>query len=1091
MNGVKNWLFRLLLAVLIVNAGLSHAAEREQSVSGAVYLGNEPNLGLTDLWLAVLSKQPNLKVLERENIRAILGELSLSGVGDDSVRQVRLGQLLGVEYFVWIKASDDQALMEVVEAATGRGIAAVPIHFAKGRFADVLPKLAEQAVQAFSQSLPALSPAAPSLAFSIPRYSVSNATMQAAVEKVIADLSGNMANAGITVLPRRFAADAVHERWRQEKGLVEDASQGQAFLGADYILGITVVATNRMELIMVEAATGRRVGKNELSLEAAQSADGLKVLNQWNMDRLRPFLEGVGAFPLAVGTNAQYASPEILKSLYAGMVLHNQGRYLDAIPMFEDSKNRKIRMDETDIWIVNCYRLAGFPEIADEVTENIAAAPAYKKQSQTMSAQSTPGVALLGVTADAGIPRGLAERTAMLLINSLHEVSEATVLAAEDIAGLRDEYDLLLGLDKVKGTTWCQAPPMLVREAITAHLQSGNGSLGLRLCLIRNCSPSSIYDVVTSLPASQAQWRTSIDKAIKELLAQRSKESPVWSPPNLKIEEDQQQLLSQLEKSSTPWMFVDRLSMLSHLDRSPLPWIYLKALKRNPDLTKYRAEVPWRLGLERWFLRVLPERHPDRPMLEFSVASLPFNGMAYPPPAALQQSRAAFQKIADKYPTQLAGLFSRYNLALLDMTPSNLASTEANISKLIPALRRRERREYKTTILSICVMDSALRYVLGLPHGDPDTIGSHRYGDYGFRGIVTVNYRSSSDKPFSFCSGTGFDIPRNNYFDPKTPEQMRVDLEVQCLMRDQGTVPARYLRSIIEKNGPNSDLARYAVVKYFFVVMNACSRGTNSKPEWPEEDLCLVYPVFAESLQKLLECEPRPISEYWVELLSGNNWNRYRYPDNPILNDAWQKAQHAVKAAFPSFPNEQPAKLFDASWEVGPLKDRIWWDYVNGKSFTASNAMVLFYPYLDRLHELYDHEAKSHVICRLYCQFGLAFFQAGLYDLAEPLFEQIISWRDYKDRPPEVQVHAQALYLLALLKQRNGDTPLALSLAKEALNYMDAHPKKSLHFYRYIDADGNMAGKLGYYGGDLKARVTLFIKQLRENPQMKFKSPYN
>ncbi|MDD4102920.1 MAG: hypothetical protein PHU80_09880, partial [Kiritimatiellae bacterium] len=468
-----------LFALLLILAGMGvgsllpsevGAAETMPiNLSGAVYHGNEPDLGMTDLWLATLSKQPTLKVLERAELRAILGELSLAGVSDDSARQVRLGRLLGVEYFAWIKASDEQALMEVVEAATGRGITVIPVRFAKGHFADIFPKLAEQALKAVSRPLPVPSQVAPSIAFSIPRFSVSNDTVRASVETIIADLSGAFASSGITMLSRRFAADAVQERWRQEKGLVEDISQERAFLGADYILGIAVSRTNQIEFTMIETATGRRVGRKEMSMEEARTADGLKALKQWGLDRLKPLMERPSVLPPAAVTNGHYAAPEILKSLYAGMMLHNQGRYIDALPWFEDSKNRKIKVDETDAWIANCYRLSGFPEIADELAEENARLY-FKQGGPTLNAQSDPGVALLGVTAGSGIPRGLAERTSMLLIDRLHEAAGVTVLASEDIAGMRDEYDLLLGLEKVKGTTWRQVPPILLKEAITAHL---------------------------------------------------------------------------------------------------------------------------------------------------------------------------------------------------------------------------------------------------------------------------------------------------------------------------------------------------------------------------------------------------------------------------------------------------------------------------------------------------------------------------------------------------------------------------------------------------------------------------------------------
>lgn len=1072
MSDVKSWVSILLTFALSGAGGVVQAAEREYSVSGAVYFGDEPDKGLTDLWLATLSKQPSLKVLDRTEIKAILGELSLAGMSTDSARQVRLGRLLGVEYFAWIKTTDDQALLEIVEAATGRGGVVVPLRFAKGRFADILPDLAEQVVKGVSRPWTSSSQGAPSLVLSIPRSSASNSTEQATAERVVADLSVALASTGVTVLPRRFAAEAVQERWSQEKGFVEDISQERAFLGADYILGIAVDATHKIEFIMVETATGRRVGRKELPLDEAQTEAGLKALKEWGLDRLRPLLEHTLNHPPAKVSKG-YAAPEILKSLYAGMVLHNQGRYLDAIPLFEDSKNRKMlnTFDETKAWINDCYCLAGFPEIAAEVVSDASLSiMGYKGPAPNV--RSEPGIALLGVTVGSGLRRDAAERMGMLLIDGLYKASGVTVLASEDIAGLRDEYDLLLGLEKVKGTTWRQAPPIRARDAVTAHLEFEKNELQLRLCLIRDCNPTSIYDVVTSLPIDHAQWQSITFKAAKELLARGDRGSPLWSPPQLKVEEDQMQLVAHLEQWSPSHLRLqkEQLYHLSQLEKSLNPVIYLKALTRNPDLVQYRAAVPWRLGLARWFLRVLPEEHPERPTLEFSAASLPV-GWRSRSTAGLQISRAEFLKIADKYPTQLVGLFARYNLALIDMTPTNFVATRDSIGRLIPKLNRLENASCDTTIESIRVMHTALGYALGLPDGKPNDVFLH--GD-----LVT-------GPPFSYgnihCNvphnGDG-DFPYGAFFQPRTMAHMRVDLEAGCLLRNQGSIPARFLREIIETRGPHAELTQYAVIKYF----NAIKRHYDDPKAWPEEDLCIVYPVFADSLQSVLQRTPKPITEIGAHTAMESCFSQYK---QPILTEAVKKAQQASQTAFPAPPSyEQCREAIKKSWEVGPLKDKTWLNFCTQMT-SKKEVMEHYPPYLRRLHELYDNELKTPELCKLYCQFGLAFFKIGRYDLAAPLFEQLISWRDAQDRPPEEEVYVLSLYLLAFIKQHNGDTPAALRLAKTSLDYIDQHPQGQYRLIRYY-----CGRKAGAMGDTLKARTMAFIKQLRENPQQVFKNPY-
>ncbi|MFA5107884.1 MAG: tetratricopeptide repeat protein, partial [Patescibacteria group bacterium] len=811
--------------------------------------------------------------------------------------------------------------------------------------------------------------------------------------------------------------------------------------------------------------------------------------------------------PPAAVTNNHYASPEILKSLYAGMVLHNQGRYIDALPLIADSKSRKIHIDETEAWIVNCYRLAGFPEIADTVAIDKQPGQVGKQAIPTLGAQSEPGLALLGVTADAGISRGLAERLGMLLIDRLHEASGMTVLASEDIAGLRDEYDLLLGLDKVKGTTWRQAPPILLRDAVTGHLAPDKTGVRLRLCLIRNCNPTSIYDAVTSLPADHAQWRLPIDKAVSELLARRDRGSPVWSPPDVIVEEDQGRLLSQLETSFGSWIYLGHYYK-PITEASPTAWIYLylKVLTRNSDLTKYREQVPWRMGLYKWFLRVLPEGHPDRPVLEFSVASLPLAGYRQWTPGALQKSRVEFQRIAEKYPEHFIGLFSRYNLALIDMTPANYSATQEQIGRLLPKLMPFQSYNSETTqeqigrllpklipyqssecansIARVRRMNSALRYALGLPNGNPDDV-------MDCSSLITV-HGVSSIALFAEGFMAQYLIPRDkfhnpdSYFLPKTPEQMRVDLDALCCMRDRGTISARFLRDIIEKNGLDSDLTRYAVLKYFKVM--TYTPNSPNRQGWPEADLCVVCPVFADCLKKLLARNPQPMSESGVSMLMGSTLNK---SDNPLLSGAAEKARQVFETAFPhvTVSEDQRRKSFDESWKVGPLKDSAWIDSCSGWQ-KKTPIIEDYYPYLQRLHELYDNEVKSHVICRFYCQFGVAFFYGKRYDLSEPLFEQIVSWRDYKNRPPDREVYAMSLYLLAWLKQRNGDTTAALRLSKDALAFMDEYPKNKYQFYNNMFYPSIPLKGVFHGTRELKPMIVAFMKKLRENPKAPFNHPF-
>ena len=871
MKRVKLWLCGLII-VGVVFAWQSDAAEREFSLSGAVYRGSEPDLGLTDLWLTTLSKQPALKVLDRADMRVILGELSLAGTGEDSARQVRLGRLLGVEYFAWLKVTDDQALMEVVEAATGRGITVVPLRFAKGQIVESLPKLAEQAVEAISRPRPVPSQVAPSLAISIPRFAASNEAVQASVETIIANFSKETAKGGITILPRRFAADAVRERWLQEKGLVENIAEGREFEGADYIFGVTIDVTNEIEFLMLETSTGRRVGRIEMSMKNALTANGLKALVQWGLERLAPRRDTVFFMPPATGTRAHNVAFGRLKPLYAGMLLHNQGRYFDAIMQLRTAQGMQGSLDENMKWVASCYRWAGFPEIADgtfslysidrDAFRNVMRVfQGYiKYNGGNLRDQSKPGIILLGVTSGTGVPRALAGRMGVLLLNSLNKSSKNPVIAAEDIEELRDEYDLLLGINQIKGTAWQRTPSALVKDAVTAHLESGKKGLYLRLCLIQDFEPASICDVVTNLPANPSEWSATIDKQVGILLTMKDSAQSSWTPPPVIIEETQTQLVDQLENSL-------RKRGRNQFDMET----YCKALVRDHTLTKYRANVPWRDDLEHWFLRVLPQGHEDYPVTEFYFAY------------TLQD----FQRLAKKYPNNPVGIFSRYNAALMSMTPANFDATQIEISAVKARLESLKLNDF---VPRVAAMDSALRCVLGLPGGKPE--------DAFLNGDLIKPNRADAIESATSSYNCGLII--GSFLVPNKSEQVRVDLEALCLMKQYEVIPSRFLRRFIDQQGSSSELTQYAVLKYVDIMTSRLGRYR----EWTYDDLDVIYNSITNLFFQVKARAPSSIAVYVTRDMKMMNtrdlMRRYAFIYCPAAtNKAFQQALCVLEKTIP------------------------------------------------------------------------------------------------------------------------------------------------------------------------------------------------
>ena len=98
--GLANVLGPIFLATLLASVPVPFALgregqtpSREISLCGAVYCDEVIKNGLTDLLLTELSTNRDVRILDRHDLRQIIGELSLKGLSEDSTREVLLGEL--------------------------------------------------------------------------------------------------------------------------------------------------------------------------------------------------------------------------------------------------------------------------------------------------------------------------------------------------------------------------------------------------------------------------------------------------------------------------------------------------------------------------------------------------------------------------------------------------------------------------------------------------------------------------------------------------------------------------------------------------------------------------------------------------------------------------------------------------------------------------------------------------------------------------------------------------------------------------------------------------------------------------------------
>jgi TolB-like protein len=162
-----------LLALGLLRGPAALAAEPPPTVAVLYfdYTGKTQELevlrkGLAQMLISDLSGSDAIRVVERDRIEDLLGELKLQGSGKvDAKSAAKVGKLLGARYLVLGGYFDLQGALRVdariVEVETGRVLKSFGANGKPGDFLPVEQQTAAALGQWFSASLPAPSPAPP------------------------------------------------------------------------------------------------------------------------------------------------------------------------------------------------------------------------------------------------------------------------------------------------------------------------------------------------------------------------------------------------------------------------------------------------------------------------------------------------------------------------------------------------------------------------------------------------------------------------------------------------------------------------------------------------------------------------------------------------------------------------------------------------------------------------------------------------------------------------------------------------------------------------------------------------------------------
>lgn len=1129
----------ILLAIATATCAESGQSQTNRiSVSGSVYQNENFDSGLTDCLLSELSRHSQLAVVERASLGLILNEQILQNIHGDVLKQVRLGRLIKADCLVWVSLYQTNGLVEVVKASTGRGMASWPFQYDRQPALAALTSQVPKMVDVICQKMTEPTTKSMTVAFVKPTWDAGNERWRSSVDQMIVSLASGLETNGIGILARQFSQDLIKEQWAYEKGFVLSDIAGQGLEGADCLIRINFDQdTQTLVVSLIEITTGRRIGQTTCHLSDLPSGITNQQVLDWLLTRFRvmtdrgPAPQGVSAKPQPI--------VELLSHFYQGILLHNEGRYIDAVEHFTDIKSKTGLIQEIDDWIVSSFRVAGMTEVADHWTER-PLPPVYwsnrvptnkpPDSGQTIVEQKDKSIAYLGITCESEQWSRWKSSLNILAMEALGQTGQQMVMASGDMSALRDEYDILVGLEQTQGTKWQSAPDMLFNDAITVHIVDQSGNPAVYMCRMRGRNPNKITEVQLPLPADINQWKATFSKGMKELVNADQKAKP-WTPPPTVIGYSLNDLLNVLVTNYTDWNYIraiilDPSQTVTMINRETYTrFKYGHNWEQHPSQILRTHEI----DIVRWLLRILPENHPEKPWLEFLEASCdnPSVRLRWDNQNPVYKPEI-FQRIAEKYPSHPVGLLARYNELVMNLRPSNMTVIQLKIAEVVERLDRMHSPDIRrSTMEAIHKVNHALQYSVGKTEQTPPDIFPY------FNPVLLSDCEVAALNTGDACS-----IPQGyRSLAPVTKEQMQIDWDAIFEGPRINLITMRFVRSLVERYGRGTKAANYALFKYANII-NPISTPTSTKEN--KDDVTFVKQTYSELMANELKLEqeanaPKMTNVMDIAILietansyrEANSTNDFKQTKAQIIQDLIQgriifdpphnpdkcsicrqgykescsrkqraERQENQRNFVKLFSSDKPSEvdvllrpIIEKEWGEGPLEDYVWRSYcewLNFKRPIKEIAAFAYSPYLKRLHELYDDKPKTAEIVCLYMQFAIILYRIEQYDLACPLLEQIVQFKDEKGMPFDVGMHAMSLYLMSLLKVRDKNYPEALALAKETLKTVGNCADND---YWFLDRIDNI-GKRGGFGPGVKPRTINLIDNLRTNSALEFVNPY-
>lgn len=1091
-------------------------------VAVGICQGSALDKSLTDLIAVALTDEHGIEVLERTEINRILAEWQHPELSVDSDRQMKLGRAAGVDYFVWITLDEKGpgGILEIVNAATGGSVISQRINAAPE---SLLIEIPEQVRRAVGKCAGSRAPPKDGIVLSRPTVIPSTSNNMAAADRFLVELADSLIRNQVPLLHRRYTVDLVAERWWAEKGVLAPSAHHQPIQGARFLLNSKFSFEHsppQLTLALVDAATGARIAFSDF-LPGDRNALPVSPDNAATWVAIQ-MGQGITAPAADAGDRLQ---PETQKAFYQGVLLYNEGRFLDALDFFALAHAMEPSFAQPVKWIQECFAAAGFDEIVkrlDQYHEEVNArrfvnVPFYHNNWKRLAA--APGVNLLGLTCrDPGLQSSGAE-----LLRRLAAVldRQGAVFLPEDLGIIAMEYDTFVGLESVGGIHWKTAPLLLFENMVSAHVARADTKLLLELVRIIKLDPKSCRRAVVQLADDPAEWDAPLRLAVERLFKEPAESAGASGRTSLVIEESVENLKEKLQHQYRDSTYLKLLCKdFAH------PFLDIRFPCNRPRVRVERWDsMGWGryavMGLQEHIAQSSHDENFEKSWQEMAMlTSLNPTGYGSANPSGvprltMPEMITRMRRIAGLYPSHPAGLAARYNILLWDLRANNHRQARDELTGILSEAESKYKENFEGLALkAMRSTHAALSLALGEPF-DPLP------GGYDFRGILLAQSPGTYDsKPDTWSLFPPPSLMHEWHNMPAAAARQAAPLFLYLLPEMVGRLDNTPNVSWLERTrhildcAPDLPLARDLAAKALW----NCMQGDMDDAEHGEfTGLCEDYARVLIGYFSEPQPKPGPFRPtIWIEPFFGkfpfyrglSLHRMYWFPDSSqerlqLASDELESAvlkaieekritddtllDYLTKAGLlqPQEETEQEILARVDDLERNHIPYRYWFEYMGLKKPRVSSKewMTICHAAYERLQSTQDMWSKNEYTMRVYASLGTECFKAGEDDLAEQIHSEMVSWNGLKLGKYESDFRPHAWCMLVLIAHRRGDIPNAFRLAQQGLDAVEGNDDPL-----WLEIGGSTGS---WDVAQAAERLREFIAKARADPGLPYEDPFH